>query len=120
MQWNKTYGGASYDVAWSILQTPDGGYILGGLTYSFGAGHDDLWIIRTDATGTVIWESTYGGGASDTPAWRALAPTSDGGHLIAGTTASYGNGGFDGWLVKIDEMGEVQWTKTLGGTNIIF
>ena len=58
--WAKTYGGDYYEVARSIQQTTDGGYIVAGETYSFGAGDYDFWVLRLDAGGNVTWQKTYG------------------------------------------------------------
>jgi hypothetical protein len=58
MQWNKTYGGPSYDVAYSLVQTVDGGYALAGLTYSFGAGHNDFYLVKTDVENGLCWSSS--------------------------------------------------------------
>ena len=63
--WNKTYGGASSDKAYSVVQTSDGGYALAGFTDSFGAGNYDAWLVKVDASGNAMWNKTYGGAASD-------------------------------------------------------
>jgi predicted secreted protein len=94
-QWNKTYGGAGYDRADSILQTSEGGYVLVGTTDSFGAGGSDVWLVQIDASGCVQCSKTYGGADSD-EATCAVA-TSDGGYALVGNTWSYGSGM---WLVK--------------------
>jgi ribosomal protein S11 len=65
VQWAKTYGGTSYDFAYSVQQTSDGGYIVAGGTNSFGAGNDDFILIKTDANGNVQWAKTYGGTSYD-------------------------------------------------------
>ena len=62
MQWNKTYGGAGYDEAHSVVQTRDGGYALAGGTSSFGAGGYDFWLVKTDSAGNMQWNKPYGGG----------------------------------------------------------
>ncbi|MCJ7423731.1 hypothetical protein MUP01_05625, partial [Candidatus Bathyarchaeota archaeon] len=115
MQWNKAYGGTSWDIAYSLVQTADGGYALAGVTYSFGAGWDDFWLVKTDASGNAQWSKTYGGTGDDC-AW-ALMQASDGGYAIAGYTSSFGAGSYDFWLVKTDASGNAQWSKTYGGTG---
>ena len=115
MQWNKTYGGTSYDWAYALVQTSDGGYALAGRTASFGAGGDDFWLVKTDSAGNMQWNKTYGG-TNDDMAF-ALVQTSDGGYALAGYTTSFGAGGLDFWLVKTDSAGNMQWNKTYGGTN---
>jgi hypothetical protein len=116
MKWNKTYGGTSDDWARSLVQTADGGYVLAGWTKSFGAGSYDSWLVKTDASGTMQWNKTYGGTSDDEA--EALARTADGGYALAGTTYSFGAGNFDAWLIKTDGSGTMQWNKTYGGTNV--
>ncbi|MFZ8835354.1 MAG: hypothetical protein ACO2O5_14355, partial [Candidatus Caldipriscus sp.] len=88
LQWAKTYGGTYWDVAYSVQQTSDGGYIVAGETYSFGAGGRDIFLIKTDASGNVQWAKTYGGTDED---WaRSVQQTSDGGYIVAGVTRSFG------------------------------
>jgi len=118
VQWAKTYGGTNYDDGWSVLQTSDGGYIVAGRTFSFGAGGGDAFLIKTDANGNVQWAKTYGGTNWD-EAWFVLQ-TSDGGYIVAGYTNSFGAGGGDAFLIKTDANGNVQWAKTYGGTNYDF
>jgi hypothetical protein len=112
MQWNRTYGGASREDGNSFQQTPDGGFIIVGDTASFGSGGTDLWLVRTDDTGVEQWNKTFGGANDD---WGAsIYPTADGGYVIAGDTKSYGTGGFDFWLIKIDDLGNEEWNRTYG------
>jgi hypothetical protein len=115
MQWNRTYGGASYDEAHSAFQTNDGGYALAGETWSFGGGTPNYWLVKTDALGNMQWNRTYGGSGTD-KAYSAIQ-TSEGGYALTGYTLSYGAGSYDFWLVKTDSTGNVQWDKTYGGTN---
>ena len=115
MQWNKTYGGTDYDEAFALVQTGDGGYALAGDTYSFGAGGDDAWLVKTDSIGNMQWNKTYGGTGDDRA--FALVQTGDGGYALAGDTTSFGAGSYDAWLVKTDSIGNMQWNKTYGGTS---
>jgi hypothetical protein len=103
--WSQTYGGTARDEARSIVETSDGGYALAGHTRSFGAGVDDFWLVKTDVSGSMEWNRTYGGTLSDYA--YSLVATSDGGYAIAGSTQSFSAGGFDFWLVKTDETGVV-------------
>jgi hypothetical protein len=99
--WNKTYGGENNDYAGAMVQTSDGGYAIAGCTNSFGTG-GDCWLVKTDASGNMEWNKTYGGTESEGAI--ALVQTSDGGYELAGYTQSYGSGG-DCYLVKTDAAG---------------
>ncbi|MFZ8835350.1 MAG: T9SS type A sorting domain-containing protein [Candidatus Caldipriscus sp.] len=109
----RTYGGTSYEHAYSVQQTSDGGYIVAGFTNSFGAGGWDAFLIKTDAYGNVQWTKTYGGWNQDEA--RSVQQTSDGGYIVAGYTHSFGAGADDFFLFKTDAFGNVQWAKTYGG-----
>jgi hypothetical protein len=111
----KTYGGAYYDVAYSVQQTSDGGYIVAGVTHSFSAGGYDIFLIKTDANGNVQWAKTYGGTSGDGA--FPVQQTSDGGYIVAGGTWSFGAGSADLFLIKTDANGNIIWAKTYGGTD---
>jgi hypothetical protein len=113
--WMKTYGGANNEEGRSVLQTSDGGYIVAGMTNSFGAGDYDVYLVKTNANGDVIWTRTYGGANFD-DAWE-IQPTLDGGYIIVGSTESFGLGQSDVYLIKIDADGNIVWTRTYGGDS---
>jgi hypothetical protein len=116
IEWTKTYGGSTDDeVGNCVKQTSDGGYIIAGTTGSFGAGLEDVYIIKTDATGTLLWANTYGG--TDTEYGYYIQQTSDGGYIVVGDTYSFGAGNGDVYLLKIDVTGAVLWSKAYGGTD---
>jgi len=114
-QWNKTYGGTNFDVARSVVQTNDGGYAITGYTSSYGAGGYDLWLVKTNSSGNMQWNKTYGGTNYDEAC--SVAQTNDGGYIIGGYTSSYGAGVSDFWLIKTNSSGNAQWNKTYGGTK---
>jgi hypothetical protein len=113
--WDQTYGGDGNDFGFSVKPTSDGGYIVTGFTYSYGAGSKDLWLIKTDASGNRLWDKTFGG-AGDDDGW-SVTTTADGGYLVAGRTSSYGAGNADLWLIKTDASGNEVWDKTFGGAG---
>jgi hypothetical protein len=113
LQWTKTIGGESDDWGKSLIQTPDGGYAITGYTRSFGVGDWDVYVVKLDAHGNLQWTKTISGESDD---WGlSLIQTSDGGYAIAGDTKSFGAGGYDVYVVKLDANGNLQWTKTIGG-----
>ncbi len=131
MQWQKCLGGRKQDVAYSIQQTPDGGYIVAGSTCSNGwdvkynhslqQGYADCWIVKLDSAGNIQWQKPLGGYFYDEG--RSIQLTSDGGYIVAGYTRSIGadvsgnHGSSDYWIVKLDTAGIIQWQKSFGGSD---
>ncbi|KPJ52923.1 hypothetical protein AMJ39_06520 [candidate division TA06 bacterium DG_24] len=111
--WTRTYGGSNWDWGYSAEETDDDGYIIGGYTGSFGAGGDDVYLIKTDSSGDTIWTRTYGG--PDYDHGRSVDQTSDGGYIIVGEFQPYGGAPKDVYLVKTGASGETVWTRTYGG-----
>ncbi len=109
--WTRTYGGSDGEKAYSVQQTVDGGYILTGVTGPLQ--NRDVYLVKTDADGNSLWAQTYGGSGWDFG--RSVRPTSDGGYIIAGYGDSYGEGGFDAFVVKTDSDGNSQWIHSYGG-----
>jgi hypothetical protein len=113
VQWEKVIGGGSDDVAYSIIQSSDGGYVVAGYTRSFGAGGSDVYVVKLDSEGKVQWEKVIGGGSDDVA--YSIIQSSDGDYVVAGYTRSFGAGGSDVYVVKLDSEGKVQWEKVIGG-----
>jgi len=129
IQWSRCYGGSSLDDATSIVQTSDGGYIVGGYTDSqdgdvtgYLGPNSEEWIVKLDNIGNIQWEKCFGGNAGGTAAYSILQ-TSDGGYITAGNANGNGgivsgnHGGNDFWVVKFTDTGGLQWEKCYGGGN---
>jgi hypothetical protein len=130
-EWEKDLGGANGDLLNTVLQTKDGGYLLGGMSASIVSGDKstpswgnfDYWIVKLDAIGNVQWDKDFGGSASDQ--LISAKQTEDGGFILAGNSASgiSGNksqavwGATDYWVVKTDSLGNMQWDKDFGGSD---
>lgn len=133
-QWEKSYGGAGYDLPSVIQSTADGGFLIGGTSTSTPSGNktsgsfgaEDYWILKLDASGNKQWEKTFGGTGRDE--LRALQVTRDGGYILAGHSASpssgnksaapFAAGTSDIWVVKIDASGNKQWDRSFGGDDV--
>ena len=114
--WNKTFGGPGLDIGFSICETSDEKLLICGYTESFGAGMDDIYVLKLNENGDEIWNETYGGSESDLG--RKIIELSDGNYAIIGTLGySQGNGIRDVLLVKTDANGNIIWTQTYGVTN---
>ncbi|MBK6640833.1 MAG: hypothetical protein IPG39_06105 [Bacteroidetes bacterium] len=118
-------------IFFSIIQTLDEGYLLGGTSYSSISGDKnennngicDYWIVKTDSLGVIQWENTIGGNGWDD--LHAIIQTSDGGYILGGFSDSNisvdktegCNGSYDYWIVKTDILGNIQWQNTIGGVG---
>jgi hypothetical protein len=130
VQWQNTIGGSSSDILYSINQTTDEGFILGGYSLSNitgdktenNLGGRDYWIVKTDSTGNIQWQNTIGGSSNDQ--LQSIKQTTDGGYILGGYSESYisgdktenSMGGVDYWIVKTDSTGTIQWQNTIGGS----
>lgn len=131
LEWEKTIGGNDSDFLNSIFQTTDGGYLvtahsssnISGDKTENSKGESDYWILKLDAIGTIVWQHTYGGNATDYDA--KAHQTSDGGYIVAGSSESGisgdktdpSHGFYDIWVLKLDAIGSIVWQKTIGGSS---
>ncbi|MDD1729366.1 MAG: PKD domain-containing protein [Methanospirillum sp.] len=125
LEWQKCLGGTDEDSIDSVIQTTDGGYLVGGQTYSEDGdvsgyqGGSDIWVVKLDAAGNITWQKCLGGSRSESPC--SIVQTTDGGYLVGGQTYSIdgnvtGNhGNSDLWAVKLDTTGNITWQTCLGG-----
>ena len=115
LAWQKTFGGTYYDGAYSIQQTTDGGYIVAGYTKSFRAGDSDVYVLKLNSDGSLAWQKTFGGNDYDEA--YSIQQTTDGGYIVAGYTRSFGAGGCDVYVLKLNSDGSLAWQKTFGGSD---
>ena len=113
MVWEQTFGGPGHDMAFSLEETSDGGFILAGSSDSFGGGDLDIYMVKTDSNGILMWEQVFGGPGNE-EAYSAQE-TLDGDFIIAGQTDSFGAGGTDVYLIRTDSSGTELWSQTYGG-----
>lgn len=110
------YGGKNGDSGHSVLQTIDGGYVIVGETLSLGQGLYDVFLIKADISGDIVWTKTFGG--SDSESGFSVEETYGGGYIIGGSSYGFGAGDHDFYLIKTDSLGDMIWAKTYGGNGI--
>lgn len=133
IQWQRTYGSSTRgETAYSIVQTTDSGYMIAGFSrgsdgdLTFNHGLDDIWLLKIDRTGNIVWQHSYGGSGEERVS--SVIQTADGGYVVAGQTASvdgditFNHGGSSGitfggdvWIFKTNDTGKIEWQKTYGG-----
>lgn len=112
-EWNSTFGGNGFDAFEDILKVEDG-YICGGYSSEYKDENFDAWVVKVNKYGDELWGKTYGGEKED--GIKCIIKGIDG-YILGGYTASYGNGDYDFWIVKIDDNGNEIWNKTYGGIH---
>lgn len=127
LQWQKSLGGSDFEMAYSVQQTTDGGYIIAGSSNSNDGdvsgnhGSNDFWIVKLDNTGNLQWQKCFGGSEIDIP--FSIAQSADGGYIVAGLSGSNdgdvsGNhGGYDYWIIELDSYGNLEWQECYGGSG---
>lgn len=127
ISWQKSLGGSAADEAKSVQPTPDGGYIVGGTTFSTDGdvtgnhGGSDCWVVKLNAVGNIEWQQCYGGTLNET--FGSIRITADGGYIMSATTnsndgdVSGNHGSNDAWLVKINNAGTMEWQKCFGSSS---
>ena len=108
-------GGAGIDIGYGVKQTLDKQYIITGSTSSFGQGNTDVYLIKLDSMGVILWQKTIGGFVNDVG--RAIVQLSDSSYIITGFSNSFGNGGYDAYTVKTDKNGIIIWQRSWGGQD---
>ncbi|MBC8047954.1 MAG: hypothetical protein H7Y00_14245, partial [Fimbriimonadaceae bacterium] len=127
--WEKNYGGTGEDDPRTAIETEDGGFIIAGVSNSNDFdisgthGNYDSWVIKIDSLGNLLWQKCYGGSGND--GFSTIRKTLDGNYILGGSSTSIdgdltehmgSDGIYDGWLVKIDAVGNLLWQKSLGGS----
>lgn len=112
--WTRIYKFSLPDYATDLKQTNDGGFIITGTTFLDQVNYDELLLMKVTSDGTLEWAKAIGGVQSEKG--RSVIQTSDGGYAVTGYTTSYGAGFEDIYLVKTNSVGEIEWTKTYGGS----
>ena len=130
--WEKSYGGSGSESVYSIIETEHKCYLIFGTTdsndgdVSNNHGHNDLWLVKIDSVGTIIWGKTFGGSEYDDGEY--FQQTLDNGFILVGATnsidgdigAGFGHGGGDCLILKVDSAGMIQWKKIIGGSESDF
>jgi hypothetical protein len=128
IEWQRALGGTGFDQAFDLQQLPNGEYLLAGSSNSSNGdisvnhGGTDFWLMRVDANGDMVWESTYGGTGNDSA--RGIEGASDGSVIVCGVSLSAdgdleaNNGLMDCWVLKVDSLGGVLWQRNLGGSDL--
>lgn len=114
--WSNVYDDGFVEHGYSIIETPDKGFLVAGDIRQTQLSSSNVYLLKIDAQGKKLWSKQFGGAGNDS-GYRIIRTVSSGGYLIVGTTDSFGNGGNDVFLVKIDEQGEQIWAKAFGTTG---
>ncbi len=115
IEWDKTFDGDKDDVAYSLIQTRDGGYVVAGSTGLRLWGEVNCWVIKLDAKGNMEWDNNFGGTGWDEV--YSITQITDGSYVVTGCVWSKGAGRGDVYVAKLDKRGHLVWDKTFGGSE---
>ncbi len=131
LEWQNTIGGSDFDLLYDLIETTDGGFLLAGSSQSNisgdktenSQGASDFWVLKLNSLGDIVWQNTIGG--DDLDSLQSVFQTSDGGYILGGISSSdisgdkteNSNGGWDYWVVKLNDLGIIQWQNTIGGDS---
>ncbi|NQV16855.1 hypothetical protein HQ531_15430 [bacterium] len=113
--WEKALGSSGVERCNALIQCSDGGLLLAGYQFLGFEKNRDLYLLKTDAAGDLLWEASFGGQYNEVA--HDIVECPEGGYVVAGTTESFSVGGNDGYLLKVNEHGEELWSKTFGGIS---
>ncbi len=113
--WARTWGGAQSDSNSAVATDSAGNVYIAGSTSSFGAGGQDVLLLKYDSTGNLVWAKTWGGSGDE--AGNGVAVDSSGNVYVTGGTTSFGGGSNDVYLLKFDSAGNLLWSQTWGGSS---
>lgn len=115
--WTKIFTGPKYYFIHSGIElTMGNGFVFVGHTKTSAGGPEDIWLVKTDVNGDTVWTRSFGGTGREIAA--SIYRTADGGFIISANTDSYGAGDLDVWLIKVDSNGNLDWSKTYGGSEL--
>ena len=106
-----TYGGVDWEFGYGLCQTTDSTFAIVGETYSYGHGQSDIYVLKVNRQGDTLWTKTYGGSLEDRAKSIKLMPDSS--LIIAGASKSYGNGTYDYYFLRINQIGDTLWSRIL-------
>ncbi len=116
--WTRVIDGAGdnrNDEAHAVVQTPDGGFAIAGYSYVHGGFHQNAYVVKLDVSGNMMWTSTVGGGQGEIA--EDIILTKDNGLVVVGGSGSYSVANSDMYVYKLDENGNLLWTRTIGGSR---
>ncbi len=115
--WRNAYGESNHEVGYDVVELPDGGFLVLGYKNFYDVSGKDIYLIRTDSVGTIVWAKTYGSSMVFDEIGYSIHEAYPSGYLICASTISRDNGGFDPQVIKIDYDGNMQWSAIYNGSG---